>query len=360
MSVQHGGNIWQFETKLLDFSASLSPLGMPQPVAEAAIRGVTDSVHYPDPDCTQLRRAISERESVPMDWIFCGNGAADLLDRLAHGLGSCHVLTLAPTFGEYERSFRSAHSRIRYFYLKAEQSFQVTEKILSFLHPDLGLLILCNPNNPTGQTIDPSLLGQILVWCAKTNTHLLLDESFLDLTDDEACWNLKPFLKEYPQLILLRSLTKSYCMPGLRLGYLLSSNQALLSKIKSGGQPWAVSIPAQYAGIAALRDCPNWPEQAKPLIQQQRTFLKNALEQLHFRVFDSQVNYLFFQVPGQTDLREKLLQQGILIRSCASFRGLGSDFYRIAVRTEEENQQLLTALSSILNERSDTAWQTPL
>lgn len=346
----HGGNIYTYGDKqLLDFSASLNPLGMPPQVAQAAREGIAASVHYPDPECQALRQAISRAEGVPVAQILCGNGAAELLDRLVLALNPRRAMLLAPTFGEYERALRMNGCKVIYHYLKPEQEFDLTEDILRVLRPGVDLLILCNPNNPTGRPIPSALLLEILRRCQGQGTALLVDESFLDMTDPDKQSDLRPFLAQFPNLALIRSLTKSYCMPGLRLGYLLTGNQALLEKMSRCGQPWPVSVPAQYAGVAAM-GCPGWPDQGRKLILPQRLRLEEELRKLGFRVWESSVNYLLFYAPNRPALREQLLQYDILIRSCANFRGLGDCYYRVAVRTEAENTALLQALDTICEE----------
>lgn len=359
MNEIHGGNIWQFSNEMFDFSASLTPLGMPETVKNAAIEGIFLSHHYPDPDCTGLRKAISETQKVPMEWCICGNGAADLLDRLMLALRPKCCMLCPPTFGEYQRSLDMTECKVIYHYTKAEQGFDVTERLLKTLRAGLDLLILCNPNNPTGKTIKPAILLNILQKSAENHTYLLVDESFLDLTDDDAAFPLTSYLGQYPNLILLRSLTKSYAMPGLRLGYLLTSDTSLLESMKHSGQPWSVSVPAQFAGAAALRECSDWCKQGRELIRSQRTFLLNGLRERGCEVLDSQVNFLLFRLPDVTDLRERMISHGILIRSCGSFRGLGQDYYRIAVRTEEENIRFFAAFDEALKERRERLWQDP-
>lgn len=351
MTVQHGGNIWAHTDKILDFSASLSPLGMPNAVYQAAVRGIMDSSHYPDPECTRLRKAISVKNNVLPEWIICGNGAAELLDRMALCFQNCKVLLLAPSFSEYERSFSAFGCKCKFFYLKPKEEFCITEHFFTFLRPDLDLIVLCNPNNPTGKTISFAFFQRLLSWCKKHHVRLLVDESFLELTDEEKICDLVPLLNQYSELLLLRSMTKSYCMPGLRLGYLLSSDIALLQRMQNVGQPWSVSIPAQYAGAAAVSECAEWPSLARPLISEQRMRLITVLKELNCIVFDSSVNYLLFQIPGMYNLRERLLKHGILIRSCGSFRGLSEDYYRIAVRTAEENTIFINTLRQVMQER---------
>lgn len=358
----HGGNIYSPEghpLKLLDFSASLNPLGMPEEVMEAAKQGIGACVHYPDPMCLALRRAISGVQGVSVENILCGNGAAELLDRLVLALRPKKAMLLAPTFGEYERTLTQNGCQVVHHYLKGAQKFDLQGDILRRLQPNLDLMVLCNPNNPTGRAIPQPLLVEVLERCQRLGCTLLVDESFLDLTDEEQQADLRPFLATCSNLVLLRSLTKSYCMPGLRLGYLLTGNNALLEKMTLCGQPWSVSVPAQLAGVAAMQLCPDWPEKGRKLIQIQRAYLKSSLETLGFQVWESHVNYLLFQAAGQTDLRERLLEEGILIRSCAPFRGLGRDFYRIAVKTKADNQKLIEAIAAINKERQ-SLWHPTL
>ncbi|MCD7927608.1 MAG: threonine-phosphate decarboxylase CobD [Oscillospiraceae bacterium] len=347
----HGGDIYAWgERKLLDFSASLNPLGMPSEVARAAVEGIAASDRYPDPQCRSLRRAIAETEGVSTEQIFCGNGAAELLDRLVLALQPNQAMLLAPTFGEYERALRMNGCKVFPHYLKSEREFDMTEDLLRVLRPGLDLFILCNPNNPTGRTIAAPLLEKICRRCQAQNTVLVVDESFLSLTDKAAQTDLRPLLAECPRLVLLRSLTKSYAMPGLRLGYLLCGDPALLERVAQAGQPWGVSVPAQYAGIAAMRR-PDWPRLGREAVAPQRRRLTEELRKMGFRVWDSRANYLLFYTADWTDLRERLLERDILIRDCSGFPGLGTGYYRIAVRTEEENNRLLQALRELCKER---------
>lgn len=342
----HGGNIWQFDGEMLDFSASLNPLGMPEQVAQAAKDAVAESAAYPDPDCTALRRAIAGMDGVPAEYIFCGNGAAELLNRIALAIRPKAAMVTAPTFGEYERALKLAGCKIRFFYLKEEQQFDLSERILRAVRPELDLLILCNPNNPTGRLIESGLIRKIADYCEKNRIFLLIDESFLPLSDCMDSRGCADWLSEYPHLILLRSMTKTYAMPGLRLGYLLTSNAELLENIRDCGQPWSVSLPAQRAGEMAC-SLTHWAEDAKIMISEQRVLLEKELQGFGYHVIPSSVNYILFQAKGDDSLRERLIEQHILIRSCASFKGLGSDWYRIAVRTLQENRHLIQALHKL-------------
>jgi threonine-phosphate decarboxylase len=164
---------------------------------------------------------------------------------------------------------------------------------------------------------------------------------------------MERMLSAYPNLILLRAFTKSYAIPGLRLGYALSDNLALLSRMEEVGACWNVSLPAQVAGIACCQE-PDWPERGRALARSAQPELETGLSALGLRVIHSQTCFVLFQAPGCTTLKEEMLEQGILIRSCASFPGLGEDWYRVAIRTPEENRQLLCALAQVKGEHP---WQ---
>lgn len=344
MTTHHGGDIWRAPDRpLLDFSASLNPLGMAPEVRAAALRGVALSVHYPDPLCAALTEAVSAQTGLSGACIAWGNGAAELLERSVAALRPRRALLFPPCFGEYERVLRQFGCEIVFHPLSASQGFALTGAALDALTPDLDLVLLCSPNNPTGRAVDAALLHALLERCAALDLAALVDESFLSLTDQERRTDLMPLLRPERKLLLLRSMTKSHCIPGLRLGCALSGHTGWLEGIRAWGQPWSVSVPAQLAGAAALGR-PDWPERAVTLLRPERLRMTEALRALGCTVWESHANYLLFRAAGDEALRERLLKWNILIRNCGDFRGLGPDFYRVAVRLPEENSALLTAL----------------
>ena len=340
----HGGDIWAYDRPMLDFSANLHPLGMPPQVAQAARDAVAGAVHYPDPLCRALRAAIARRDSVSEDQILCGGGAADLIVRLCLALRPKTALVTAPTFSEYEGGLNLVGCAVRRHMLRGEEDFDLTEAILPAITADLDLLFLCTPNNPTGRLPDPALLRAVLRRCGETGTRLVLDECFLELTDGEAATDL---LRENRQLFLLRAFTKTYAIPGLRLGYGLCADTALLDAMFRAGQPWAVSTVAQAAGVAACA-LPQWPEAGREFLRRERPKLLAGLRALGLTVWEGSANYLLFRAQGDFTLKERLEGQNILIRSCANYAGLGADYYRTAVRTGPDNEQLLRALKEVL------------
>ena len=347
----HGGDLvsarvlWAGE--VLDFSANLNPLGMPEGVRRAAAEGVEEAVHYPDPLCRALSAAIARRDGVAPGQVLCGNGAADLVFRLAFSEGPRRALVTAPTFSEYEAAVSAAGCTVVRHILDRARNFDLTGAVLDELTPELDLAFFCTPNNPTGRVIDRGLLEAILEKSRAAGVRLVVDECFLALSDGGEEASLAGYLEQYPNLLLLRAFTKSYAMPGLRLGYCLSADTALLDRLSRCAQPWSVSGPAQAAGLAAAAE-PLHPLLARQLIAPERSWLTQAMEGLGLRVFPSAANYLLFRAQGVSDLKERLLGRGVLIRSCANYPGLGEDYYRVAVRLRGENERLIQAMKEVL------------
>ena len=346
----HGGDWYaagqRFGAPVLDFSANLNPLGMPPAVRAAAKAALDAPERYPDPLCRDLRWAIAARDGVAPGQIVCGAGGADLIFRLAFALGPRRALVTAPTFSEYASALTAVGCQVDRFPLAAEAGFAVTGALLDVLTPGLDLCVLCSPNNPTGGIIPRALLLEAAARCQALGIVLLVDECFLELSDAPDN-GLAGVLEAYSNLVLLRAFTKSYALAGLRLGYCLTANKALAETLYTCGQPWPVSAPAQAAGLAALA-CPDWPERARALIRAQRPRLAAGLGALGLAVWPSGANYLLFRVAGDITLKDRLLERGVLLRSCANYPGLGPDYYRAAVRPAEEIQTLLDTMGEVL------------
>ena len=343
----HGGDVYSYAEACgcmpLDLSANINPFGIPETVKQAMHRAVEDCTRYPDPFCRAARRAIGAAEGVCPDWIYCGNGAADVLDRLAAVLRPKTALLTAPTFAEYERTLAGAD--VRFHLLHEDEGFAVTERILSDMAPEIDAVYLCNPNNPTGRTIEPPLLHRIVEKCAEYSSWLIVDECFQDFLTDGTRHTLKDLLADCPKLVLLRAYTKMYAVPGVRFGWCMTANTELIEGLYRAGQPWNVSVIAQACAAAAAQENA-FAEQTAARIAQERTYLAEELGHRGMTVFPSEANFLLFR-SQDTELREKLAACGVLIRSCANYRGLGAGFYRTAVKTRGETAWLLAALDAI-------------
>lgn len=337
----HGGDIYSHRVDY-DFSVNLNPLGMPKTVIEAAQRGVLQSNHYPDVSARALRRAMEEELGIPSKKILVGNGAAELIYGICYALRPKRGLVAAPGFAEYEAALRCADARITYWNLREEEEFQVGEGILSAIGKEGGVLFLCNPGNPVGNLIDPELMDEIAQKCERTGTILCVDECFLPFVSNEERYSMLPGVKQnrFQNLIVLRAFTKIYAMAGLRLGFAVTGNERLLTGMRESLQPWNTSIPAQLAGIEALQE-KEYLVRTRRVLETERKYLTGEMEDgLAEKVYPGAANYIFFRC-NREDLQEQLLQEGILIRSCENYRNLGRGFFRIGIRTHEENRELI-------------------
>lgn len=344
----HGGD-WasyreQYGRDALDFSANVSPLGLPEGVKNAIIRALPEADRYPDPLCRELRGKLAKTENIPEEYILCGNGAADLIFRLALAAKPKKALLPAPTFAEYGSALETVGCELERHFLQEDDDFAVTERFLDDIDESVDSVFLCQPNNPTGQLTSLAMVEKILRRCKEYGAILVVDECFLDFLPDGEERSAKRFLSE-KNLVILKAFTKLYGMAGVRLGYCLSSDIELLAKMQASGQPWAVSSLAQAAGIAAL-DETEYVSQVCDLIAKQRPVLEKGLRALGLRVLDGQANYLLFQ--ATETLGEELRKKGVVLRSCGNYPGLNGTWYRTAVRTAPENEQLLKTFAEVL------------
>ena len=253
MQLVHGGD-WagyraEFGRDALDFSANVSPLGLPEGVARAITAALPTADRYPDPLCRELRAKLALHEGVSAEQILCGNGAADLIFRLVWAKKPRRALVTAPTFAEYATALESVGCTVERFFLREQEDFAVTDAFCAAIRPGVDMVFLCQPNNPTGQLTALPLVEQILHRCAACGTLLVVDECFLDFLPDHALHTAKGLLGE-GNLVILKAFTKLYGMAGVRLGYALSADESRLARMQAAGQPWAVSGLAQAAGIS--------------------------------------------------------------------------------------------------------------
>lgn len=350
--ISHGGNIYKKakemgirEEDILDFSANISPLGLPEHIRQAMVKAIDQTINYPDPDCSRLKEAISKEDAVSETKIACGNGGADLLYRLAFGLQPKKVLLPAPAFVEYEEALSAAGAQIEYY--RMTEDFIIKEDILEQITEDTDFVVICNPNNPTGILTERERILRILDRAEKTKTFVMVDECFLEICKNEKEYTVKPFIEKYEHLIILKSFTKLYAIPGVRLGYILAGSEKVIERVNHAGQAWSVSHIAQCAGVAALADN-IYKEKVIDTVAEELAYMKKEFFKLPVVLYDGVANYLFFRTPEITDLDKQLEGHGIMIRNCSNYVNLGRDYWRVAVKAHEENKKLIKALRMIL------------
>ena len=337
----HGGDIYSHDV-LLDLSSNMNPAGMPEMVKKAIQDSVDCCQKYPDPYCRELRRSISDREGIPEEYIICGNGAAELIYSYAFSLPKDHpALIISPTFSEYQDALEAADIEVSHYVLKEEDGFRLTADILDKDLSGYCAVFICTPNNPTGLTVEPELIKKL----AGCGTYLFIDMCFLDMTDIPDRYDIPALLNDYPNVIVLKAFTKSYSMAGLRLGYAMCSDYGMLEAMSAKTQCWNVSAIAQQAGIAAY-ECDDWLKKSVKAVSEERKRLIEELGDLGIDVCPGEANYLLLRT--DIDLYDEMLKRRILVRDCSNYVGLDKGYYRVAVRTPEENNVFLRAVGEVI------------
>ena len=292
---------------------------------------------YPDYKAEQLCHAIAKAKQIPADRIIPGNGAAELLYVLGQTIPE-KALTIAPTFTGYAEAVAAGGGELTY--ASDEQ------ELLAKMDDSIRLVFLCNPNNPTGTLFTREQILRVLAKAEALQAYVCVDECFLPFLEEEASYSMLPYLAKHPRLLVLRAFTKIYCMAGLRLGYLACGDTELQSRIRAKLQPWNTSIPAQLAGIAALSDT-EYLAKTRENLQAERAYLVPRLRELVAEVYDGYGNFLLFR--DEPDLKERMLEVGVLIRACGDFEGLDDTYFRIGIRSHSENQEFIRRLARVKN-----------
>ena len=346
----HGGDIYNNSVDI-DFSVSLNPYvtdELKAVISEAATEGIASANVYPDPGQMEVRSAIADMEGTTPECVFAGSGASELLLATAHMCNPGKALLIEPCYSGYEYALNCIRDcEIKRYYLKEEEDFCLTEDVLDVITDDIDTIFLGDPNNPTGKNIDRNLLEKILDKTAKFNIALVLDRSFYMLSDpyikntDEKYSEL---ISKYKNLFIIISFTKCFALPGIRMGYVISCSDNVL-KLSRNLPEWNLSsvsnaLMRRFSEIANGR---KFFEESIGMIKTERDFLTEKLSETGFIVFKSDANFLLFK--SQEDTYEKFLKERILIRKCDDFHGLDEGFYRIAVRSREDNIKLINVVA---------------
>jgi len=354
-SHDHGGAIFATARRLgvptsalIDFSASINPLGLPIAAREAIGRALDSLVHYPDAGHQEFKDALARYHGVPLAHFVVANGSTEIIYQLPALLTGKRALLAAPSFSEYERALKRQQWEVHHFPLSPEEGFSLDlARLETELAKGYDAFYLCNPGNPSGTLYPARLIEQVCGLCSAAKAFLVLDEAFMDFCEEASA---KHIVIENGNALILRSMTKFFGIPGLRLGYAMAS-EPLCGRLCDLGVPWNVNTLALAAGTASLQDR-EYNQRTILFIDQERRFLSDLLGSFpQFKVYPSSANFLLVEIAGGMTARElarQLLPGLVIIRDCASFYGLTPQFFRIAVRTRAENERLAALLEKIL------------
>jgi len=350
----HGGNIYEIEKKykkvILDFSANINPLGLPRQVKKALYKNFERILHYPDCNAPELVQKIAAYWRINAQNILLGNGSAELIYLIVNAFKPKTVLIPAPTFSEYERAAKSVRAKVRFLRLEEKNNFRLNS---SRPNPDKAdMFFLCHPNNPTGNFILDNYDGIERL----ADRLVVVDEAFMDFLPQQEKHSMVYRAIKSKKVAVLRTFTKMFALPGLRIGYLVAHKDTV-SKLRKHRCPWNTNSLAQLAAELVLEN-KEYVERSMRLIEKERKFLSNEIAKCgRFEPYFSLANFLFIKIKDANTtsslLRKRLIQKGILIRDCSNFRGLNNKFIRIAVRSRKENLKLIKALRNVRSETSN-------
>ena len=350
----HGGNTEEIARKyklnskeIIDFSANINPVGLNENVKTAMIKAIDKVVKYPDITYFDLKNSIGEFEKIDINNITLGNGAAEVIFNIVRALKPRKALLPAPTFSEYEEAITSVNGEIEYYKLKESNDFNLDYEFITRIKDDIDIIFICNPNNPTGCLTTKEFIRKVLDKALITNTKVVIDESFLDFVKPNEMYLSNDLLMDYKNLIIVKSLTKFFAIPGARIGYGLCSNNKIINAINKVIVPWSVNVIASEAIIQGLQE-KDYIEESIIYVKNEKDYLYSALKEINnIKVFQPSVNFIMFKLLIDLDLKSELIKRKILIRSCDNYIGLNNKFYRVAVRTREENNKLISELKNI-------------
>lgn len=346
LSFGHGGNIYQMERiykrKFIDFSANINPLGLPHRIKEAIYENFEHILHYPDIEAEDVTKKIARYWGVKKENILIGNGSAQLIYLIALAFKPDTTIIPVPTFCEYERAVRAVKSRISFLKLKERNGFRLDLSRVG----NSDMLFLCNPNNPTGNII----LDDYRAIQNLPNKSIVVDEAFMDFLPDEKRHTLIRKAQRDKRIIVLRTFTKFFALPGLRIGYIVAEKD-IIARLKQYQPPWSINSLAQLAAVLTLEDRRH-AKKSLSLIKEERRFLFSQISKIRkLHPYPSLTNFLLIKIKDKkltsSFLRKRLISKGILIRDCSNFRGLNNKFIRIAVRLHRENLRLVEALEEV-------------
>ncbi len=357
----HGGNIYHVARELdcdpediIDFSASINPLGPSPHVWKAIASSRHLLAHYPDADCWELRQALAAFWRMDPDQIVVGNGSTELIDALPRALGMHRLLVVQPTFSEYAAAMRRAGTQTTTLYADRIDDYAIpVDRLCRVMETgrnegrSFDSVMLCHPNSPTGQACTVDDLMRLARSARKRGLWLIIDESFADYCSDRSVLRRAV---SWPHVVVLRSMTKFYALPGLRVGYAVSA-QTTVRRIQRQLPPWSVGTMGQVAALAALNDETHARTSLTFMIQERERFRRKLAALPGCAVMPTYANYCLVELPPAhpaRDITERLRRKRVLIRDCSSVPGATSRSIRLAVRTRSENDRLLRELSHLL------------
>lgn len=358
----HGSDLEKIENlygikkeSIISFSANVNPLGISPKLRGGLAEKLDVITSYPDREYTELRETIADYCQTAFENCIVGNGSTELISAVIRSKSPKKACLLSPTYSEYEREISLSGGDFFYYRLLPENGFSLrTEALFDLLSgQNAELLVICNPNNPTSTALRQDTLAEILNFCKKKSIFVMLDETYVEFTEDYEHITAVPLLSQFDNLIILRGVSKFFAAPGLRLGYGLSGNHTLLREINEKKNPWTVCSLAEAAGKLLFTDT-DYIRQTKDLIFSERKRVCKELRAISgLKVYEPAANFVLVQIEKENRdadlLFEAAIRRSLMLRNCSSFEGLDNRFFRLCFMLPEDNDKLLACIRDVMN-----------
>lgn len=342
------------QDSIVNYSGNVNPLGLSKNIQATLADHIDLIAKYPDRDYQSLRKSLADYIQVTADDIIVGNGSTELISLFIKALKPTSALIIGPTYSEYEREIFINDGKSRYFPLTEEDNFDVNlDHLKEHLTDEVDLLVICNPNNPTSSAIGRKTLRAILDHCLEWDIDVMIDETYVEFAEDVADITAVSLAKFYPNLFIIRGVSKFYAAPGLRLGYGISGNPSLIHRINSMKNPWTINSLAAYAGELMVQD-KDYIEATRHLIHSERQRMTDIMSTWsEVKVFPANGNFILIKLLEDHhysyDIFETLIRQSLMVRDASSFPFLSNKFIRFCILMPEDNDRLIKALRKALD-----------
>ncbi len=352
----HGGDLDIIEKNyniakkdIIDFSGNINPLGISSKIKDVIINNIDVITTYPDKDYSSLKDSIANYCNCNKEHIIVGSGATEIISLFIKNLAPKNAIVISPAYSEYERELKNNNCNIIYFYLKEEEDFLLNiNRLLDIINDDIDLVVLCNPNNPTGTAINTDEIKLIL----DKAKFLMIDETYNEFSSDFDDICSTSLVNDYDNLFVIRGTSKFFSTPGIRLGYGICKNKNILEKINIYKDPWSVNSFANLIGITMFND-KDYIKKTKDLIFKEKEYMFKELSTLkNLKLYKTKSNFILCKILNNkttsTKLFESLIKENILIRDAKSFVSLDDSFFRFCILSREHNKMLIEKLKNIL------------
>lgn len=354
----HGGNIYKIlreeGRKVLDYSANINPLGLPQSLKDKLKEDLSFLEQYPDPEYIEMREAIGKHNDIHKENIIVGNGATEILFLYGKAQNPNHVVIVSPTFAEYERAFYKS-KKITYFPLEEKEDFKLSlerlkERIEELNHGEkVDLVVICNPNNPTGGFIPKEEIEELGKLGGEKKFKILVDEAFIEFVHGGLSQSVASYRNK--NIFIVRALTKFFAIPGVRLGYGISFDEKLNKKIKEIREPWSVNGIAEGVTKVLLEDREYIKKSEEWIEKEKKWFYQELLKISKVKPYKTQVNFILVKLVGELEVKEfkkLMLEKNILIRDASNFQFLNDKYFRLAIRDRKSNEEVLRSIKDVI------------